>query len=244
MNLVLVGASAGLGRCLAEEAARRGHSVFLVASDARDLAALAADLQLRYGVRAGYAACRFGGAPEDLESLAAAVRAFGTLDGLLYPMGTASERDAGALDPQAAEQLVRINFLSQVWLTTALWPVLTVPSRACVVGFGSIAAIRGRRRNVVYAAAKRALLSYFESLRHLAAGTGIRVHFYQLGYLDTQQTFGKQLLFPKADPVKAARFVLDHLDADHGPAFYPGYWRAIAWMLRRMPWFLYRRLDF
>ena len=49
---VVVGASSGLGRALATELARRGHAVLLVASDRRDVDALAADLQLRHGVPA------------------------------------------------------------------------------------------------------------------------------------------------------------------------------------------------
>ena len=50
MSALVVGASSGLGRALAQELARRGHELLLVASDVRDLQALAADLALRHAV--------------------------------------------------------------------------------------------------------------------------------------------------------------------------------------------------
>ncbi len=66
-----------------------------------------------------------------------------------------------------------------------------------MVGFGSIAAARGRSGNVVHASSKRALESYFESLRHAWAGQGPRVQFYILGYLDTSLASGRTKLFPR-----------------------------------------------
>ena len=244
MNCLIVGASAGLGRSLSEQAARRGHNVLLVASDSRDLAAMTASLQLEYGVKASYISCCFGGLPEEEAAVVSAAREFGSVDLLLYPVGFAEENDTGFLDEPEALRLVRINFLSQVNLTTALWPTLLERERAAVVGFGSIAAARGRSRNMVYAAAKRALASYFESLRHLAVGTNIRVHFYYLGYLDTQQTFGKALPLPRASAERLARLVLDRLDSNSGPVYYPWFWGPISWGLRCLPWFLYKRLKF
>ena len=51
MTTVVVGASSGLGRALAEELARTGHELLLVASDPRDLSAIAADLGLRHAAK-------------------------------------------------------------------------------------------------------------------------------------------------------------------------------------------------
>ncbi|MBN8483018.1 MAG: SDR family NAD(P)-dependent oxidoreductase, partial [Xanthomonadales bacterium] len=53
MTAIVIGASSGLGRALAVELARRGRPLLLVASDARDLDALACDLGLRFGVAVG-----------------------------------------------------------------------------------------------------------------------------------------------------------------------------------------------
>jgi short-subunit dehydrogenase len=159
------------------------------------------------------------------------------------PIGAASERDTDALDAVTVDRLIRINFAVPVEITAALWPALK-QAPGYVVGFGSVAAIRGRNRNVIYAAAKRALVSYFESLRFLAKGTGVRVHFYQVGYLETQQTFGKRVLLPTARPRALARLVFDRLDRDESPAYYPRFWWAIAVILRLLPWRIFSRMEF
>ena len=51
MTYVVVGASSGLGRALAEEFAAAGHDLVIVSSDKRDLLALASDLTFRNSVR-------------------------------------------------------------------------------------------------------------------------------------------------------------------------------------------------
>ena len=50
MRALVVGASAGVGRALAEGLAARGYDLLLVASDQRDLDAEAAHLRLTHGV--------------------------------------------------------------------------------------------------------------------------------------------------------------------------------------------------
>jgi short-subunit dehydrogenase len=97
---------------------------------------------------------------------------------------------------------------------------------------------------VIYAAAKRALASYFESLRAIGEDMGISVQFYLLGYMATSQTFGKKLLLPIVSPDHVAQIVLDRLGRKQAPMYMPRWWGAIAIALRALPWTVYRRLDF
>ncbi len=48
---IIIGASAGLGRALAEELAARGHSLYLISSDIEDLQPLAQDLRIRFNIK-------------------------------------------------------------------------------------------------------------------------------------------------------------------------------------------------
>lgn len=244
MNILIVGASAGLGRALAEEAARLGHPLLLVASDARDLTALAADLRLQHGAQAEFAACRLNSEPEWMARVIEAAGRLGPLDALWFPIGASLDDDCGTLDADAARQLLEVNFFSIARVVSHFWPEFIARGCGQIVGFGSIAAVRGRGANVMYSAAKRALLSYFESLRHMAARTGICVQFYQLGYLDTQQAFGRKLLFPKCPPERVAAMVTRNLGKDVGIVFHPAFWRVIAILLRWLPWPLFKRLRF
>lgn len=240
MTYVIVGASAGLGRALAHRFAAAGHNLIVVSSDKRDLSAVAADLSIRYGVQVVPVTADVGSGDAYLDRVAAAVDALGGVNGLLFPIGAVSSNDNGSLDPHMAEWLTRVNFLSVVSLVARFLLILRRQPQAAIVGFGTIAATRGRGVNVAYAAAKRALESFFESLRYVCAGSHVRVQFYVLGYLDTNLAFGISTLMPKADPNMLSARVLRNLDRDIGVVYYPRFWRYLCAVLRHVPWVLFR----
>lgn len=243
MTAVVVGASAGLGRALAERLAAAGRDLVLVSSDPRDLDALAADLRIRYSVRVKSVALDLGRAAPLLEPLERAVAELGELDALLLPAGWTAETDGITLDRLVAERLVHTNFLSIAAIVSALLPQLRERERASVTGFGSIAAVRGRGANVVYAASKRALAVYFEGLRHVCAGTRVRVAFFVLGYLDTSLAFGRPTPLPRADPGRLAARVVRGLGRSQGVMYHPRAWRLVAAALPLVPFALFRRLK-
>jgi uncharacterized protein len=244
LTSVVVGASAGLGRALATALARRGRSLLIVASDERDLLPLAKDLRLTQAIEVRVVAHD----ARDHQGLAAAIdRAIGSdepIEALLFPIGSSEDDDDGTLPPERAEALVRINLLAVTSVGARLLPRMIAQQRGAVVGFGSVAAERGRGRNVIYAAAKRALESVFESWRHRLEPEGLSVVLYTLGYVDTNLAFGRPLPFPKADPHWIAERVCDELGRARGKRFLPGGWRFVAFAVRALPWFLYRRARF
>ncbi|HXV61562.1 MAG TPA: SDR family NAD(P)-dependent oxidoreductase [Vicinamibacteria bacterium] len=239
MNCFVMGASGGLGRALCHRLAVGGHELVIASSDARDLNALASDLRLRWG-----ASVKTLEWDASREGASKAMEGLEDPDGLFFPIGVVDTDDRGTLDPARAEELVRANFLSIVEVVSRSLSAMRAGRGGVIVGFGSIASARGRGANVVYAAAKRALESYFESLRHACAGSGVFVQLYVLGYLDTTQASGRTKLFPKASPERLAERVVRHLDRDVGVVYYPGYWRWVRLTLRATPWTLYRRISF
>ena len=144
----------------------------------------------------------------------------------------------------SATRLVRVNFLSMVATVTRFLPVLLARPRPVIVGFGSVAAARGRARNVIYSASKRALESFFESLRHALAGSEVNVQLYVLGYMDTTLGLAAPKWLPRGDPTRLSQRVLRNLQRDIGVAFYPSYWRVMLALLRVTPWAIYRRTRF
>lgn len=244
MKTFVLGASAGLGRCLAEELGRRGHDLFLVAGDSADLEATASDLRLRFGVSIRTCACRVAATGDWLKTVLAELEVFGDPDILMFPIGVASEDDRGLLDLHRSREMAEVNFLAVVATVSAALPGMLRRGSGTIVGFGSIASARGRSRNVVYSAMKRSLQSYFESLRHLTAGSGVCTQFFQVGYLQTEQNVGRRFLLPPADPQTLARDVVTNVGTREGVFFRPRYWRVIVLVLRLLPWFVFRRLSF
>ena len=244
MRALIVGASAGVGRSLSEVFAARGDALLLVASDARDLDALAAHLRLVHEVEVKTVQADANELAGCLDKVCEAAESFGSIDSLYFPIGASRPDDRGLMDLEHASAILNSNFTIVVALTARLLPMLLKQPKAQIVGFGSIASVRGRGSNVVYSAAKRGLESHFESLRHLTAKTNVRVQFYQLGYVATQQSFGQRLMFPPVTPRHVAEKVLRNVGRDIGRQFLPRYWTLIALALRWLPWSVYKKLDF
>jgi short-subunit dehydrogenase len=239
---IVVGASSGLGRALANELAARGYSLLLVASDRRDLDALGASLNLAHGV-----AVRALGFDLSREADPGA-RIAGALDGmppataLLLPIGQSRDDDDFSLDAAAIGQLLATNLHAPLAIVHALLPRL-VETRGTVVLFGSIAAARGRGRNVVYAGAKRALVSLHESLRQRYRSRELSVQLYELGFMATNLTFGMRLPLPAIAPERVARIVVRGLGRGSSRRFVPRWWALVALIVRAMPWFVYRKMK-
>jgi short-subunit dehydrogenase len=243
VTALVVGASSGLGRALVKELARHQHDLLLVASDARDLEAVAADLHLRHGVAVRTLALDLGREADPGARIAAALSGLPSpLAAMLLPLGFSREDDDLSLDAAHIGQLLAINLHAPLAIVHALLPRL-LEARGTVVLFSSIAAVRGRGRNVVYAASKRALESLHESLSQRFAPNQLRVHLYRLGFLATNLTHGMHLPTPAADPSTIAKTVVARLG--HGSArwYLPRKFALIALIVRALPWPLYRRMK-
>lgn len=239
-----MGASAGVGRAICEALGACGAALILVASDERDLDALASHLRLVYNVDVQTVAADATRLTEFIEKISQSVAAFGQIDSLYFPIGASLAEDQGHLGLEDVAGILNTNLTVVIGLISCFLPQLIELPQAHIVGFSSIAAIRGRKSNMVYSAAKRGLEAYFESLRHLCAGTGLHVQLYRLGYVATQQSYGKRLFFPVVSPWQVVHEVLNNQGRDIGVQFFPRYWVLIARLVSWLPWAIYKKLDF
>ena len=244
-SAVVVGGSAGVGRALCDELARRGYDLVVSARDTDDLAAVAADVGLRHDVRVTPVPVDLCGPADALDRYVdECVAALGDIDAVLIPAGAVSDLDDGTAPADVTTDLVRTNFQSVAMLTAAFVERFDGRGRGTIVLFSSIAVATPRGRNAAYGAAKAALEYYGRSLQHRFAGRDVRVQIYALGYVDTAMAAGRTVLFPAASPQRIAGRVVRGLDGDHRFSYLPRYWRAVVFVLRRLPWPIYRRLRF
>lgn len=239
---IVVGASSGLGRALASELARDGYALLLVASDRRDLDALGASLNLAHGIAVRALALDLAREADPGARIAATLEGMPPASALLLPIGYSREDDDLSLDAGAIGQLLAVNLHAPLAIVHALLPRL-VGTHGVVVLFGSVAATRGRGRNVVYAGAKRALVSLYESLRQRYRDAELRVQLYELGFMATNLTYGMKLPLPVVEPDVVARVVVRGLRSGSSRRYVPGWWALVAMLVRWLPWFVYRRMK-
>jgi short-subunit dehydrogenase len=243
-SAVVVGASSGVGRALAGALARSGYALTVVARNARDLEATAADLRLRFDITCNTAVRDIGALDFDVDAFAQeCAQAHGSVDCLLVPAG-ANSMDDVAGNPAAIFPMAAVNFLGPARLAAAFGRQMAEHGRGVIILFSSIAAAAPRSRNAAYSAAKAALEVYAKALRVELEPRGVRVIVIALGYVDTRLSFGMKLLFPVASPDAVAAFVMSRALHGGGKFHYPRFWWWITVILRHLPWGLYRRLKF
>ena len=241
MAYIIIGATGDLGRTLAGLLAAKGCGLVLVARKRDALEALADDIARAGHQRPTVIAADVTEGPAYLKTVRETASHLGGVEGLLLPIGQAIRDD---LDTQSSEvsQLITVNLTAVLEAISGLWHELKAAPRPVLVGFGSIAAIRGRRRNLAYGAAKRALAAAFESLTLRGTSDSIAVQFYVLGFMDTGKLAQEATPLPKGDIARLAAAVCAGLDQGSRKRWYPWWWWPLSLILRHLPWALYRRI--
>ena len=244
MTYIIVGGSAGLGRAIAKKFASEKNDLIIISSDLRDTKALSSDLEIRYGINVVPIQMSLSEIPTTFKEVDSALENLSTLKGLILPIGFNNPNDVPGIDDKSFFELVNTNFTSVCLFINHFLPILKKTPDTTIIGFGSIAAIRGRSRNAIYAASKRALESYFESLRHFVANSYLTVQFYVIGYIDTNLSFGADMtLFKPAQVNRLANVVFNNRLQDFGITFYPKYWKIIKVLLPIVPWSIFKKFK-
>ena len=207
MTYLIVGASSGLGRELASSFAKQKKDLIIVSRDERDLTAIKSDLEAKYKVKVNFIALDFSSIEEIDEKLLSKEELLTGLQGALFPVGMMFEEDNLNLNAKNMQKLVLSNFISISYTIQNVKKFLQERKNTSLIGFGSVSGLIGRGVNTFYAASKRGLESYFESLGLDKDYRKINIQFYILGYLDTNLSFGKNLKLPKGSVEKLSKIV-------------------------------------
>jgi short-subunit dehydrogenase len=163
-RILLTGASSGIGRCLAEQAAREGARLALVARSADKLHELAHSLSdLGAEVIA---------VPGDVTSeadrqsmVAAVVERFGGLDVLINNAGVGSWCHFAESSEEILRRIMEVNFFAPADLIRLAIPVLRKGRHPAIVNVASMCGRRGIPAWSEYSASKFALCGLTEALR-------------------------------------------------------------------------------
>ncbi len=245
MTFIIVGASAGLGRALAEKFASEKNDLILISSDKKDLLPLKSDFEIKYKVKIMPIELSFKKSFIDFSEISAALTHLTPLEGILFPLGYSYNNDMPGLDNQKTIDTFNTNLIS-ICLMINHFLNLLQERKSTIIGFGSVAAIRGRTKNATYAAAKKGLESFFESLRHYSQNSSIIGQFYILGYLDTNLSFNNKdmMFFKRADVTELAKIVYSDKFVDFGTRVYPPIWKLVKFLLPIVPWRIFKKIKF
>lgn len=234
MSYIIIGASSGLGRELAYKFGKNKNNLFLVSRDKRDLVSIKNDLEEKYKILVEIVDFDFSKIEEIKSSLIPKLKKQEDLDGILFPVGLMNEKDNSDLHLEDLIKLYNANLISIIFTVSELKKIIK-NKKFLFIGFGSVSGLLGRDLNTNYAAAKRALESFFESLAFENIRSSYNIHFYTLGYLQTNLSFGKNLKLPKGNVKSLANLVFKNKNQKNIKRFFPFFWSLIAVVLKLVP---------
>jgi NAD(P)-dependent dehydrogenase (short-subunit alcohol dehydrogenase family) len=183
-NVLVTGASTGIGAALAEGFAKRGATVGICARRTDRLDEVLARVRAHTPDSKAWTIDL-----SDLDALGefaqTVERELGGVDVLVNNAGIPKRKPVFALTPDVVESVMRINYFSPVRLTLALLDGL-VQRGGRIVFVSSVAARLSPPAEGAYAATKAALSAWAESMLVDLRDTDVKIHVVYPGIIDTE----------------------------------------------------------
>lgn len=180
--------------------------------------------------------------PSAHEQLVAAVFAAGPVDLVISAVGVLIPQDRLDTEPRQAAALVEANFTSHISTLLAAAAELRRAGRGTIVILSSVAAVRPRRANFVYGAAKAGLDAFGRGLADSLHGSGVRVLLVRPGFVRGRMTAGMTPSPLSSTPEQVGAAVAVALTRRADVVWVPPAMRAVAGLIRLVPRPLWRRL--
>ncbi len=238
-RILLLGGTSEIGLAiLAALAAPAGTEVILAGRDEQRLAA--AGKQLPYQVRTmPYDAVETAGH----QAFADAVFAGGPLDLVISAAGVLIGQPEAERDVRRAAEMIETNFTGHVTSLLAIAARMRAQGRGTIVVLSSVAAVRPRKANFVYGAAKAGLDAFARGLADSLHGSGVRVVLVRPGFVTGRMTAGMSPAPLSSTPEQVGAATAAALRRGRASVWIPAPLAGLAVALRAVPRPLWRRVS-
>ena len=232
---IICGATSVIAEEFAKIAAQAGHDLLLVGKDEPQLQIIACDLQLRYSITCQVMVQNFC---NNLENLIKHIKhSTQELDIFLAHSLTLNNNNLTATSMQS---LINVNITSTCQL---IYTYLNRQQNEYHLLFlSSVAAARGRAKNSLYGASKKAVEVYLEGLQQANPQQGISIA--RLGFIDTKTTYGEAGIFYASPPHHCAMACWRAAMRKKRLIYHPSFWRLIMAVIQCLPFYMYQKFRF
>jgi short-subunit dehydrogenase len=244
-NILITGASSGLGAGMAREFAAMGRDLALCARRADRLEALKAELTAAHpGVRVLVRQLDV----TDHEKVFNVFRAFaedlGSLDRVIVNAGLGKGQPLGTGYFRANRQTAETNFVAALAQCEAALEVMRRQGAGHLVTICSVSAVRGMPRNLTtYAAAKAGLVALSEGIRADLMRTPIRVSAICPGFIRSEMNERVKHTPFIVDTESGCRAMVRAIEREVAIAYVPWWpWAPLAFLMKRLPLSISSRL--
>ncbi len=208
-NVVITGASSGIGKNLALQLAKEGCSLALLARRIEELEIVAHQVS-KYNVMVKIYKCDVSNKDEVEKVFSQVKKIFGSIDIAILNAGVSFRTDVRKDESAKAVQTFAVNVLGMIYCAGQVVPDFIQTQKGMIVGVSSLAESRGFPRSGFYCASKAAASIYLESLRVELKKYNIKVLTVKPGFVKTPMTDKNEFDMPFLIPVeKAVQIIID-----------------------------------
>lgn len=231
----LIGASDGLGAALAHTLNRAGAEVIVSARSEEKLAALVAELP----GKARYQTIDVS----DNDSVLAAAKAVGEVDGVVFLAGVYWPFGAKEWNADQANAMADINFTGLMRVMGQVVPAMVARDKGHIVITSSLTGFRGLPGSIGYTASKAATMSLAECMYADLRKTGVDIQVVNPGFIKTQLTAKNDFTMPFImETDAAAREMFEHMNTDKFKKSFPWLFSLVFRGSQFLPDWLYFRI--
>ncbi len=187
-GVIVTGATRGIGRAIALEAARRGANVaFNYVKSEKQAEELKGELEA-LGVKALAFKVDVGDLKSVREMVNATKSAFGRLDGLVNNAGLTRDKLIVMMTEDDWNEVLRTNLTGAFNFVRAAVFMMMKAKRGSILNVTSVSGLVGMAGQVNYSASKAGLVGLTKALAKEVGRLGVRVNALALGFIETDMT--------------------------------------------------------
>jgi NADP-dependent 3-hydroxy acid dehydrogenase YdfG len=237
-NILITGASSGLGEGMAREFAAMGRNLALCARRIETLETLKTELlAANPGITVHIRALDVDNHAQVFEVFRAFQQDFGTLDRIIVNAGVAHGAKVGTGRFTENAKTAQTNFVSALAQCEAAVEILREQNAGHLVTVSSLSAMRGLPGSIaVYAATKSGLAALTEGIRVDMLNKPIKVTTLYPGYILTPLNEEIKNAPFRVDVTTGCKAMVKAIEREPDEACVPGWpWTPLAWLMKRLP---------
>ncbi|MBV1908846.1 MAG: SDR family oxidoreductase [Kangiellaceae bacterium] len=237
-NILITGASSGLGKGMAILFAKQGCNLALCARRMERLEELKQELEgINPDIQVFIRSLDVNDHDEVFKVFDAFKADMGQLDRVIVNAGMGKGASIGTGYFKANKQTAETNFIAAIAQAEAAMQIFRDQNSGHLVTISSISAVRGFRRALtVYAATKAALTCLTEGIRIDVMGTPIKVSCIHPGFIRSEINEKVKKVPFIVDTETGCKAMVKAINKEKANAFVPGWpWAILHWILRIVP---------
>jgi len=245
-NILITGASSGLGKGMAIEFAKQGRNLALCARRYENLETLKAELlELNPDINVFIRSLDVNDHDAVFEVFDAFKQDLGRLDRVIVNAGMGKGASVGTGYFHANKQTATTNFVSALAQCEAAMTIFRAQNSGHLVTISSISAVRGfRRAMTVYAATKAGLTSLSEGIRMDVMNTPIKVTCIHPGFIRSEINEKVEKVPFIVDTDVGCQAMIKAIEREKASAFVPSWpWALLHWVMRIAPASTIRKMS-